>query len=78
VVLTRGPPSAFEGTPPRSYDVVALDFFTVPSVRLRVLFVLVVLANHRRRVVLSFAKTASASFGERPRWSDRPQEGEDS
>src|SRR5438105_4058166 len=32
-------------------DVVALDFFTVPTARLRVLFVLVVLAHHRRRVV---------------------------
>ena len=32
-------------------DLVALDFFTVPSARLRVLFVLVVLVHHRRRVV---------------------------
>jgi putative transposase len=32
-------------------DVVALDLFTVPTARLRVLFVLVVLAHHRRRVV---------------------------
>src|SRR5467141_3709635 len=32
-------------------DVVALDFFTVPTARLRVLFVLVVLAHYRRRVV---------------------------
>jgi putative transposase len=32
-------------------DLVALDFFTVPTVRSRVLFVLVVLAHHRRRVV---------------------------
>jgi putative transposase len=32
-------------------DVVALDFFTVPSAGLRVLFVLLVLAHHRRRVV---------------------------
>jgi putative transposase len=32
-------------------DLIALDFFTVPTVRLRVLFVLVVLAHHRRRVV---------------------------
>jgi hypothetical protein len=32
-------------------DLVALDFFTVPTVRLRVLFVLAVLAHHRRRVV---------------------------
>ena len=29
----------------------AIDFFTVPTVRLRVLFVLVVLAHDRRRVV---------------------------
>jgi transposase InsO family protein len=32
-------------------DVVALDFFTVPTLRLRVLFILVVLAHHRRRVL---------------------------
>jgi len=32
-------------------DFVSIDFFTVPTVRLRVLFVLVVLAHHRRRVV---------------------------
>ena len=32
-------------------DTVAIDFFTVPTVRLRVLFVLVVLAHDRRRVV---------------------------
>jgi putative transposase len=32
-------------------DLVSIDFFTVPSAGLRVLFVLVVLAHHRRRVV---------------------------
>jgi putative transposase len=32
-------------------DLVSIDFFTVATVRLRVLFVLVVLAHHRRRVV---------------------------
>jgi putative transposase len=32
-------------------DLVSLDFFTVPTVGLRVLFVLVVLAHHRRRGV---------------------------
>jgi putative transposase len=32
-------------------DLVALDFFTVPTAGLRVLFVLIVLAHHRRRVV---------------------------
>jgi hypothetical protein len=31
-----------------------------------------------RGTLLSFAKTASASLGERPRCSDRPQEAEDS
>jgi putative transposase len=33
------------------HDFVSIDFFTVPTARLRVLFVLVVLAHHRRRVV---------------------------
>ena len=32
-------------------DLVSIDFFTVPTADLRVLFVLVVLAHHRRRVV---------------------------
>ena len=32
-------------------DLVSLDFFTVPTARLRLLFVLVVLAHHRRHVV---------------------------
>ena len=32
-------------------DLVAIDFFTVPTARLRILFVLIVLAHHRRRVV---------------------------
>jgi putative transposase len=32
-------------------DLVSIDFLTVPTARLRVLFVLVILAHHRRRVV---------------------------
>src|SRR5262245_24652343 len=32
-------------------DLVSIDFFTVPTARLRVLFVLVALAHHRRRLV---------------------------
>ena len=32
-------------------DLVSIDFFTVPTVRFRVLFVLVVLSHHRWRVV---------------------------
>jgi transposase InsO family protein len=32
-------------------ELVSIDFFTVPTARLRVLFVLVALAHHRRRVV---------------------------
>jgi transposase InsO family protein len=32
-------------------ELVSIDFFSVPTARLRVLFVLVVLAHHRRRVV---------------------------
>src|SRR5213594_1656635 len=38
-------------------DLVSIDFFTVPTARLRVLFVFVVLAHHRRRV-LHFNVTA--------------------
>src|SRR6266436_68944 len=43
-------------------DLVSLDFFTVPTARLRVLFVLVVLAHHRRRVV-HFNVTACKADG---------------
>ena len=32
-------------------DLVSIDFFTVPTMGFRVLFVLVVLAHHRRRVI---------------------------
>ena len=32
-------------------DLVAIDFFVVPTVRFKVLFVLVMLAHHRRRIV---------------------------
>ena len=47
------PPSQTWCTLPTNHvrDLVAIDFFTVPTARLRVLFVLVVLAHHRRRVL---------------------------
>ena len=52
-VRSRKPPSptwkAFLNNHVR--DLVAIDFFVVPTVRNNVLFVLVVLAHHRRRVV---------------------------
>jgi putative transposase len=32
-------------------DLISIDFFTIPTAQLRVLFVLVVLAHHRRRVL---------------------------
>ncbi|MCP4945857.1 MAG: transposase family protein, partial [Planctomycetaceae bacterium] len=32
-------------------DLVSIDFFVVPTVRFKVLFVLVILAHHRRRIV---------------------------
>jgi putative transposase len=49
----RTPPSQTWRTFPTNHiqDVVAIDFFTVPTASLRVLFVFVVLAHHRRRVV---------------------------
>jgi hypothetical protein len=33
------------------WDLVAIDFFTVPTAHSRVLFVLIVLAHHRRRLL---------------------------
>jgi len=49
----RSPPSQSRRTFLTNHvlDLVSIDFFTVPTARLRVLFVLVVLAHHRRRVV---------------------------
>ena len=46
----------------RASDLVALDFFVVPTVRFRVLFVLVVLAHHRRQV-LHFNVTDNPTAG---------------
>src|SRR6266436_5586461 len=48
---SRPPRLGGRSSPTMVRDLVSLDFFTVPTVRLRVLFVLVVLAHHRRRVV---------------------------
>jgi hypothetical protein len=49
----RTPPSQTWSTFPTNHvrDLVSIDFFAVPTAGLRVLFVLVVLAHHRRRVV---------------------------
>jgi putative transposase len=52
-VRSRKPPSPTWKTFLKTHakDLVALDFFTVPTVTCRVLFVLVILAHERRRVV---------------------------
>jgi putative transposase len=52
-VRPRKPPSPTWKTFLKTHaqDLVALDFFTVPTVTFRVLFVLVILAHERRRVV---------------------------
>src|SRR2546429_8260377 len=49
----RSPPSQMWRTFLTNHvrDLVSIDFFTVPTAHLRVLFVLVVLAHHRRRVL---------------------------
>ena len=52
-------------------DVVSIDFFTVPAARLRVLFVLVVLAHHRRRVVHFNVTEHPTAVGPRSRSSPR-------
>ena len=65
-VRSRKPPSptwkAFQNNHVR--DLLSIDFFLVPTVRNRVLFVLVVLAYHRRRVV-HFSVTEHPT----PRWT---------
>ena len=52
-VRPRRPPSPAWRTFLKTHvtELVALDFFTVPTVGVKVLFVLIVLAHHRRRVV---------------------------
>jgi hypothetical protein len=35
----------------RARDLVSIDFFVVPTLRFRILFVFLVLATHRRRIV---------------------------
>ncbi len=56
----RNPPSRSIGSArggPHVSEIVALDFFAVPTVSFRVLFVLIVLA-HDRRGILRFNVTA--------------------
>ena len=53
-------------------DLVSIDFFTVPTARLRVLFVLVVLAHHRRRVVHFNVTGAAEPLAEPPRRGAAP------
>jgi putative transposase len=52
-VRPRRPPSASWRAFRKTHltEIVALDFFTAPTVGFRVLFVLIVLAHHRRKVV---------------------------
>jgi transposase InsO family protein len=52
ILKRRSPPSQTWRTFLTNHvrDLVAIDFFTVPTAHLRVLFILVVLAHHRRRV----------------------------
>ena len=49
----KRPPSQTWGTFLRNHlgEIVAIDFFTVPTIRLRVLFVFLVLEHERRRVL---------------------------
>src|SRR5262245_21945265 len=43
-------------------DLVSIDFFTVPTARLRVLFVLVVLVHHRRRFHFNITEHPTAAW----------------
>ena len=53
MVRTRRPPSPTWKAFLKNHvkDLVSIDFFVVPTVRFKVLFVLVMLAHHRRRVI---------------------------
>jgi putative transposase len=51
VYKRSGAPAATTRNGPPLLDLVSIDFFTVPTARFRVLFVFVILAHHRRRVV---------------------------
>jgi len=48
-------------------DIVGIDFFAVPTASFRILFVLVVLAHHRRRIVY-FNLTANPTAA----WTAQP------
>ena len=50
-------------------DLVSIDFFTVPTATFRVLFVLLVLAHHRRRVVHFNVTSIPRPAGPDNRWS---------
>ena len=60
MVRQRKPPSATWRTFLKNHvkDIVAVDFFVVPTVRSQILFVFLVLAHHRRRI-LHFNVTAN-------------------
>jgi putative transposase len=59
LVRTRKPPSQTWRTFPENHvkTLVSIDFFTVPTVRFQILYVFLVLAHERRRIV-HFAVTA--------------------
>ena len=60
MIRRRGPPSQTWRTFLRNHvsDIIALDFFTVPTATFRVLFVLIILSHDRRRI-LHFNVTAN-------------------
>ncbi|MDP9145171.1 MAG: hypothetical protein M3N43_10835 [Actinomycetota bacterium] len=47
---------------------IALDFFVVPTVTHKVLFVLLILAHERRRVVISTSRNTPRRSGRLSRW----------
>ena len=68
MIKHRGPPSQTWRTFLENHakELIALDFFTVPTATFRVLFVLVVLSHDRRRI-LHFNVTAHPTSG----WTGR-------
>src|SRR3990170_7039828 len=55
-------------------DLVSIDFFTIPTINFKVLFVLVVLLHHRRKVVYFNVTENPTASGQPSRWS-KPSRG---
>jgi hypothetical protein len=75
MVRNRKPPSQTWRTflENHAQQLVSIDFFTVPTIRFQVLYVFLVLAHDRRRILHS-SETASCLLGRSRYWGDSVSE----